>query len=235
MINEVRNTVLFILNKDNNGYITPSQFNLYAKQAQIEIFESYFHDYSRAVNKRNVHGHTSGYSDIPRRLEEVIDRFTSVDVPVYSGATGTFALPTDAYKMEQVTVASGLIDVEKVSYGQLARLRSSLDTAPSTDYPVYVINENGMQVFPTSLNTTGDILANYIKYPETPNWTYNTFSGGEPLFNASTAGYQDFELPASDEMNLIIRILEYAGIEIRDYGVVEAAKKEEIQQKTEQQ
>jgi hypothetical protein len=234
MINDVRNTVLFILNKDNNGYITPSQFNLYAKQAQIEIFESYFHDYSRAVNKRNVHGHTSGYSDIPRRLEEVIDRFTSVDVPVYSGVTGTFSIPTDAYSIGTV-FASGVIDVEKVSYNQLSRLRSSLDTAPSSDYPVYIINENGMQVLPTTLNTTGDLGINYIRYPATPNWTYNTFSGGEPLFNASTAGYQDFELPASDEMNLIIRILEYAGIEIRDYGVVEAAKKEEMQQKTEQQ
>jgi hypothetical protein len=92
-----------------------------------------------------------------------------------------------------------------------------------------------MQVFPISLATTGDILANYIKYPATPKWTYNTFSGGEPLFNQSAVGYQDFELPQSDEMNLIIRICEYAGIEIRDYSVVEAAKKEEVQQKMEQQ
>jgi hypothetical protein len=41
MINEVRNTVMAILNKDNNGYVTPEEFNLFAKQAQLELFEEY--------------------------------------------------------------------------------------------------------------------------------------------------------------------------------------------------
>ena len=42
MINSVRNTVLAILNKNNYGYISPSDFNLFAKQAQMDIFEDYF-------------------------------------------------------------------------------------------------------------------------------------------------------------------------------------------------
>jgi len=39
MINSVRNTVQGVLNKNNYGYISPQDFNLYAKQAQMEIFE----------------------------------------------------------------------------------------------------------------------------------------------------------------------------------------------------
>ena len=31
-----------VLNKDNNGYITPEEFNLFAKQAQLELFEGVF-------------------------------------------------------------------------------------------------------------------------------------------------------------------------------------------------
>ena len=42
MINPVRKTVLSILNKNNYGYITPDDFNLYAKQAQLDIFDDYF-------------------------------------------------------------------------------------------------------------------------------------------------------------------------------------------------
>ena len=42
MINEVRNAVLAFLNKNNYGYITPQDFNLYAKQAQLELFEDLF-------------------------------------------------------------------------------------------------------------------------------------------------------------------------------------------------
>ena len=42
MINSVRNTVLAIINKNNYGYISPSDFNLFAKQAQLDIFDEYF-------------------------------------------------------------------------------------------------------------------------------------------------------------------------------------------------
>ena len=54
MINSVRNTVLSILNKNNYGYISPSDFNLFAKQAQLEIFEEYFSKYNDIVNMQNV-------------------------------------------------------------------------------------------------------------------------------------------------------------------------------------
>ena len=50
MINEVRNTVLSVLNKNNYGYISPSDFNLFAENAQMEIFEDYFKNYNKAIN-----------------------------------------------------------------------------------------------------------------------------------------------------------------------------------------
>eukprot|EP01052_Picozoa_sp_SAG31_P068817 SAG31_NODE_27627_length_423_cov_0.527778_1_plen_55_part_10 len=51
MINSVRNTVLAILNKNNYGYISPQDFNLFAKQAQLDIFEDYFYQYNYQLNK----------------------------------------------------------------------------------------------------------------------------------------------------------------------------------------
>ena len=33
---------LFLLNKDNRGYISPLEYNQYAKLAQLEIFESLY-------------------------------------------------------------------------------------------------------------------------------------------------------------------------------------------------
>ena len=64
MINTVRNTVMAILNKDNNGYVTPEEFNLFAKQAQLELFEEYFYDYKNALNLQNKRLSISGYADI---------------------------------------------------------------------------------------------------------------------------------------------------------------------------
>ena len=52
MINEIRNTVLAIINKNNNGYLTPEEFNLFAEQAQLEVFESYFFDFNNWIVKK---------------------------------------------------------------------------------------------------------------------------------------------------------------------------------------
>ena len=76
MINSVRNTVLAILNKNNYGYISPQDFNLFAKQAQIDIFEDYFYQYNYQLNKENKRMSGTGYADITKGYEEVINIFS---------------------------------------------------------------------------------------------------------------------------------------------------------------
>ena len=53
MINSVRNAVLSVLNKNNYGYISPSDFNLYAQNTQMEIYEEYFNNYNKVINYLN--------------------------------------------------------------------------------------------------------------------------------------------------------------------------------------
>ena len=74
MINDVRNTVLSIISKDNRGYITPEEFNLFANQAQLDIFEQYFYD----VNQfSRLPGNSTEYSDMVDILDEKISLFES--------------------------------------------------------------------------------------------------------------------------------------------------------------
>ena len=68
-IDNVYKTVLTILNKENRGYVTPREFNDYARQSQLEIFESYFSAANRAV------GNESDYSDTIRNVGEKISYF----------------------------------------------------------------------------------------------------------------------------------------------------------------
>ena len=42
-INRVYQKVLAIANKEQRGYITPQEFNLFADKAQMEIYTGYFH------------------------------------------------------------------------------------------------------------------------------------------------------------------------------------------------
>ena len=90
MINSVRNTVLSILNKNNYGYISPSDFNLFAKQAQLDIFEDYFYQYNYQLNKENARASGTGYADITKGYEEVINIFSVENFLIHNSANKFF-------------------------------------------------------------------------------------------------------------------------------------------------
>ncbi|QDP57422.1 MAG: putative structural protein [Prokaryotic dsDNA virus sp.] len=236
MINTVRNTVMAVLNKDNNGYVTPEEFNLFAKQAQLEIFEEYFYDYKNALNLQNKRLSNSGYADIPKQLQEVIDSFTRKETGLtYVGGTTSFTLPTDWYTLNTVFYNT-TTEVERVNQNKITQLVASHLTAPTTTYPAYYLTGasastptptsagNSIIVYPDTITTNIDVL--YVRYPSDPKWTYNTVSGS-PVFNQSAADYQDFELPLSDQVELTLKILQYAGVSIREAEVVQMAAQEE--------
>ena len=51
-VNTVYTTVLYILNKEQRGYIPPAEFNSLATQVQKEIFDSYTYK-TVLFNKKN--------------------------------------------------------------------------------------------------------------------------------------------------------------------------------------
>lgn len=235
MIDSVRSTVLSIISKDNRGYITPFEFNLFAKQAQLEIFEGLFYTYSNSVNKQNAHLHNNGYTDIPKQIEEAIDTFSTYGILNYNSITGKYDVPDDAYALNTV-IYNGTIEIEKIPANKIYNLLSSNLTAPTTSYPAYTQEGNlppllnsTITVYPDSIAQTGLVTAQYIRYPEDPKWTYNTIVSGTPIFDPTQPDYQDFELPLSYETDLVIKILQYAGLSIRENDITSAAKAEEGQ------
>lgn len=229
MINTVRNTVMAILNKDNNGYITPDEFNLFAKQAQLEIFEQYFYDYTNWVNKRNARLANDGYSDIQKNIAETIDEFSTSAALVYSGGSQSFALPSDWYYVN--VVLYGTKEIEFVAQNKINNLLNSNITAPTTAYPAYYQKGDDIKVYPTTIQT--GVSAMYVRYPLDPKWTY-TVVGGSPIFNQSAVDYQDFELPQSAQNDLVFKILSYAGVNIREAEVVQFATGSDNMEQTKQ-
>ena len=230
MINSVRNTVLSVLNKNNFGYLSPADFNLYAKQAQLEIFERYFSDYNNSINKENIRlqypqrGSGTGYADMTKGIEEVIDTFSVLDVTSYAGGN-TFTLPADYYFINKILPLNGNYEAEQVSHLKIDLLNASLLTAPSISFPAYTQSGNQITVYP---NTLSYGMIQYIRYPLDPRWTWVQLTNGEPVFNETAADYQDFELPLEDEPDLILKILQYAGVSIREADVYSFGSQEEL-------
>jgi hypothetical protein len=225
MINEVRNTVLSILSKDNRGYITPFEFNLYAKQAQLEIFTNYMEQYSDAFLKSIARGYGEGYSDVPKNIAESLDIFyTSANL---TGTLNVFTAPSDYYFLEKIVYNN--TEVEKVSHRKILNLLASNLTSPSVSYPVYTFSGSDITVYPNTI--ISGVTAHYLRLPLDPKWTYVAMAAGDsdPLFNPSAVDYQDFELPMEEFPLLVVKILAYCGVSIRETDVVQIAKAQEMQ------
>jgi|TARA_R110002012_G_scaffold233815_2_gene407201 hypothetical protein len=237
MINSVRNTVLAILNKNNYGYISPQDFNLYAKQAQLDIFEDYFYQYNYQINKENKRLSGTGYADITKGYEEVIDLFSVFSSLTYV-ASSVYNMPSvattnsDYYLVNKVlfspsqgipagVASTDFVECERVSHKKITLLNSSLLTSPSEMYPAYTSEGEFLTAYGPAALQQDSIWCQYIRYPQDPQWTYTTLTGGEPVFNQSNPSYQDFELPLDDEPSLVLKILQFAGMSIRELQAVQ--------------
>ncbi len=230
MINNVRNTVLSLLNKENRGYLTPLEFNLYADMAQLYIFENDFYDYSKSLIKQNNRLYNTEYSDIPKFLRERIDRFTKFITLTYNSTPKSFSYSdTDIYKV--INLEYNGIDIEEVSKLYLNKLKQSSVT-PDEKYPIYTRLDKDFYVLPITIINNVKCLC--IRRPKIPNWTYTNVSGN-PLFNPSAGDYQDFEIHPSQEVDLIIKILGYAGLTITSEQVMQVSKAEEVSQEAKRQ
>jgi hypothetical protein len=315
MINEVRNTVLSVLNKNNYGYISPSDFNLFAENAQMELFEEYFSNYNKAINMENSRMAGSDYAEIEGPIAETLEGFLVTDFLLNSASspllpssnsfftpslvtTGSTAyyilkmlchtkvinagtnssvvvnslisslgqfttlgiLPGDIVvnvntkKTAKVVVVSSNTEIildtdiflttpvnyliisqeskeaEKVSVGKIGLLNSSLLTQPSNIFPAYTLEGGLISLYPKTINQFGQVESTYFRHPKVPKWTFITIASGTPVFDQSQSDYQDFELPYEDIYRLTTKILQYAGISIRESEVAQYGMIQEQQQ-----
>ena len=224
-IDTVYQRVLGLLNKEQRGYVTPQEFNLFANQAQLDIFEQYFYDINQFGR---VAGNSTEYSDMLTLLNEKINIFeTTTNMSV---SAGYFELPPDLYRLGTViyvnvtTNAFGVvltehIEIERVNKNEFLYINSSPLTKPTNLRPIYVADTNGIKAYgDTAL--IDDVICNYIKKPVKVQWGYQMIYG-EALYNSNTS--QDFELHPSDETELVMKILALSGLVTKDTDIYSTA------------
>jgi len=241
-INTVYQRVLALANKEQRGYITPQEFNLYANQAQLEILNQYFYDTNQFGR---ISGNDTQYGDMLELLHEKLNVLT-VSVNLAQGNGNFFIIPEDAYKIGTVTHVLDRVstEIEPVNENEYVNMSSSPLTSPTLSNPVYVTVKRTINNLPRKtidIYPFNDLIANssnircsYIARPQQVNWAYVVVSG-KALYNMNAS--VDFELHDSEESNLVYRILALAGITLADTGVsiYQASSSEEnkkvIQQK----
>jgi len=233
-IDRVYQKVLALANKEQRGYITPQEFNLFADHAQMEIFEQYFYDSNQF---KRVPGNDSEYHDMVDLIDEKLYAFKKSggigDGSSLSGFSNLYKLG-DVYSLEQGYAPSNTnpfgnsVCVEEIKQEDLVKTQNSPLTRATNNRPIYYIQDGKMYFFPQSPPNGGSYRIYYIKKPLKPNWTYVIGDGGNALFNPSvTAGWQDFELHSSEENELVIKILQLAGVAIKDFNLTQMAGQKE--------
>jgi len=230
-IDTVYQRVLALANKEQRGYITPQEFNLLANHAQMNIFEQYFYDLNQFDRGK---GNDLEYSDMIDILEEKIAIFDQFKVAMSAVSGNQLTLPTDVYRLGTVFYggAGYDVEVEKVGKKDLEYMSRTALYAPVETRPVYTKkSETLLKLFPASPGTsytTANVTCNYIKKPATVKWTYNVVNDNA-LYNSSASDAQNFELHESEEIELVYKILELAGITLNKPGLVQLAGTEDLQ------
>jgi len=219
-VDTVYQRVLAIANKEQRGYITPQEFNLYANQAQMDIFEQYFYDLNQFSR---VPGNDTEYSDMVNILEEKINIFEKSAnlTTTYSSGSVDKSNITDFYRLG--TLQSNGVEIEKVEHKDFKLINRLPLAKPTASRPVFFAKGNLMHIRPEEL--TGQITMHYTRLPSRAEWGY-VVTNEKALYNAGRS--TNFELHASEQTDLVIKILALAGITIDDQALYQVASQEDI-------
>ena len=185
-VDTVYKTVLLILNKEQRGYMTPDEFNKIGSQVQREIFEAYFEDLNQQLR---IPQSDMEYSNRVAITDEKIAEFkTENDQTVAEktiGGTNPFTTPSELYRLGSITYepnTSTYKEIQRVGRAEIYNIRKAPLTAPTTNYPIYLYEDNKALVYPETIVDPLHVKMQYVKKPTDIRWGYNLGSLGQYTF-----------------------------------------------------
>ena len=252
-VNQVYSTVLTILNKEQRGYITPDEFNKISTQSQLEIFEQYFEDLNQQLRVPQA---DVDYSDRIENIDERIAIFKTFGNATYDNTTtptnpfwnlpaidsyGNTILysgvePTNPpfpsttvsfYRLGTVTYNYLGIptEIQRLQRSDYYQIQKSPLTKATNSFPNYLYENNQLYISPSTIVSAGDITVDFVRKPRNVVWGYSLGQVGQYIYDPTIS--QNFELSESEQTALIIKILLYAGVVIKDPQLIQVAAAEE--------
>jgi hypothetical protein len=217
-VNDMYRICQFAVNKAQNGYLTPSDFNLVINQAQTSYqdyllgeFQQY--QYGRPQARINY----SQNENIRQRLTPLITEATLT----INSTTGESPYPADYVQVDAVVTT----DFKRVRFVPQNSLYSYYNSEidPVVTNPIYLIEPNKFQFYPKTL---GSAVLTYVKNAPDIVWAYTTVSG-RPVYAPTQTGVgvtptTGTVQPVWDDVDLleiITRALKLIGLNLQD-GIV---------------
>ncbi|MDA7993505.1 MAG: hypothetical protein MPJ25_10765 [Pirellulales bacterium] len=225
-VDNVYQTILALLNREQRGWFTPEEFNRAAYLAQSSIFEKTFEE------ETNLKVNRKWDSMKAMHLREKIEVFKTFGAATSVSNSNIFTLPSDLYRLDvvEVTMNEAGVDVKRraslLPTTHIQFIERSDKQLISAFSPKFVRRENTdaglgqVELFPSTI--VSGVSVWYTKSPSDPIWGFDRFgSSNTPAYNPAKSN--DFDLHISERPELIKRILFYAGINLREADVQQVA------------
>lgn len=230
--------VQFIANKEQSGFIKPSEFNLATESAQMQLFmERYSNpaEYQPGSGKaRTGYNQTQKINDDLRifikRTTLSVDASGLMQYPLdymhFSSATHSFivqqkpsrVINEDCEDCEKNTrtktpgkIRTYTRAVRPVDDMELAKIIGSWIVKPSKHHPVLAFYEEGVQYHPQDIGSVDFV---YLRKPKEAMWGYSLDASGRPVYSIGAS--VDLEWPEQVFNEIAIRVLAFVGINLRE-------------------
>ena len=217
-IDSVYQTVQGLANKEQRGFITPQDFNLFANQAQLDIFEQYFYDLNAQIAERPEN----------REIGDAVTLIRNKLKPWTQTTSTTGNLPPGA-RSGRVYTGSGIgtdkgitpIPMDPIEYHDIIRSKWHKD---GFSEPVTWNVENEKIVLADGSGVIGGTVEYVEGRPNLVYWGYVVVNE-KAMYDPSTS--QHFQLHKSEQPDIVVKILELAGVAIEDGQLIQYANAEE--------
>ena len=229
-VREVYNALNDLANKDERGFVTPTEFNSFAPIAQMNIFNKLFDELTAAENMRRRNIDPARDKSRIKQIKEDLGVFAKTET--ITKTNGVFARPDDFARLINVKTGGDILlgvnnsVMADVIYDEekLDRVLLSTLSAPTVSRPVVLMSDD-FEVFPTSVSK---IKVRYYKQPEgldpttnartvsLPKFGFDTLNGKESYKPAESV---DFELPEHYTSELVFELGKLVGVNLRDADV----------------
>lgn len=178
-INDVYTLVQYITNKNQQGYVTPSQFNTVINQAQKSYVSYLLGSFQSYTPGRPVARVELGQNSVIRqRLSPII-----IQASLSIDGTGFSPYPTNYLQTDAVRTT----DFQRVRFVQQDSLYSYYNSTidPVSSNPIYLLESAGFRFYPTTL---ANAVLSYVKNPPDMSWAYKKDSNSRPIYTTGIQG-----------------------------------------------
>jgi len=225
MIDRVYQTVKMLGNSEVRGNFKPADFDKALYNVILEKFEEYPFELNRALNRQNRGLIGEGLENIPDNIIEKMQHFSEEAVLVY--ASGSFTIPSDVRDIDAILHLNKNEIVLAKNTSQYNHIANFKHTKPTLDYPIGLRLGNKIKVLPSTIDD--NVTLYYLRNPLIPKWTYVVINDVE-VFNPSAGDFQDIDMHPSEEQDIIIRLLQKFGVNLKEESLASFSTNEEIRQ-----